>query len=59
MDILVIDRSQGSKTFDVVHVIYRTPKQHDGWQTVRYKGKEYYLQGGMTAWHFIDLNETL
>lgn len=51
-------RDDGSFT-DIVTTEARTPRQHAGWQSVRYMNKRYQLFGGIRTDYFICLNNPL
>lgn len=47
--------TQQSDFTDHVEWITRIPRQHNGWQSVTYKGKRYQLHGGIHTNYFISL----
>lgn len=52
MTILVKDRAYGA----VLDQIEREPRQHAGWQSIRYCGRRYQLFGGIRGPFVIYLN---
>jgi hypothetical protein len=44
---------------DEVEQADRVPRQHAGWQSVRYKGKRYQFFGGIRTSFFIDLSNPI
>ena len=39
--------------------VSRVPRQHAGWQSIRYKGARYQLHGGIRTSFFINLNNPI
>jgi hypothetical protein len=54
-----IEVKNQNESFRVVATIARTPRQHAGWQSVRYQGKRYQLFGGVRVNEFIDVANPL
>lgn len=44
---------------DTVEVVFRVPREHKGWESVRYKGKRYQLHGGIRTPLFITLTNPI
>ena len=44
---------------DEVEQVDRIPREHAGWQSVRYKGRRYQLFGGIRTAFFICLNSPI
>lgn len=44
---------------DRVEIVDRIPRDHTGWQSIRYKSKRYQLFGGIRTPHFICLNSPI
>jgi hypothetical protein len=49
----------GTEFTDTVGQARRIPRQHSGWQSVRYQHKRYQLQGGIRTPYFITLSNPL
>ena len=41
---------------DTVEYVQRAVRQHNGWQSIVYKGRRYQLHGGIRTCHFICLH---
>ena len=52
-------RTAGREFTDTVERVHREPRQHAGWQSVRYKGARYQLHGGIRTSFFINLNNPI
>lgn len=52
-------RIAGREFTDTVERVHREPRQHAGWQSVRYKRKRYQLHGGIRTSLFINLNNPI
>lgn len=44
---------------DTIETVWRIPRKHTGWESVRYKGKRYQLFGGCYVNWFICLNSPI
>ena len=44
---------------DKIKTIWRVPRDHTGWQSIKYKGKRYQLFGGIRTEYFICLNSPI
>lgn len=53
------DPGRGEQFTDTVEHVSRCPRQHSGWESVRYKGKRYQLKGGIRTGPFICLNNPI
>lgn len=56
---LTIELKDGSRNFKVVGVIERVPREHAGWQSIRYQGKRYPLRGGIRVEYFINIDNPI
>lgn len=55
----VIELKNGDDCFRIVGTIERVPRQHSGWQSVRYNGNQYQLHGGIRNNEFINVAHPL
>ena len=51
-------RSSNSITY-LCKTVSRIPRQHSGWQSVRFDGNRYVLRGGIRTDFFISLNNPI
>jgi hypothetical protein len=54
-----IEVKDGANGFKVLLTIERIPRQHAGWESVRWQGKRYQVFGGIRNPYFIDIANPL
>lgn len=57
--LMLIDVKDGAHDFLTFGQIERVPRDHSGWQSIRYQGKRYQLFGGIRTNLFIDTNNPI
>lgn len=56
---MMIDLKNLDDSSRVIGTIDRKPRDHVGWQSIRYKKKRYQLHGGVRANYFINITNPI